>query len=121
MPSVHSVCVLPGDGIGPEVIEPAVAVLKQVAGQAGMDMRLRYEAIGGDALDRFGSPLPDRTLVACRASEAVLLGAVGGPSWDSNPPDLRPEKGLLDIRKGLGLYGNLRPVRQMPPCCSVPP
>ena len=88
MPAVHSVCVLPGDGIGPEVIEPAVAVLKQVAGQAGMDVRLQYESIGGDALDRFGVPLPKSTLLACRASDAVLLGAVGGPKWDSNLPDL---------------------------------
>ena len=124
MPSVHNVCVLPGDGIGPEVIEPAVAVLKQVAGQAGMDVRLQYESIGGDALDRFGVPLPKSTLLACRASDAVLLGAVGGPKWDSNLPDLRPEKGLLNIRKGLGLYGNLRPVRQIPPllqCSTLKP
>lgn len=107
------VCVLAGDGIGPEVIRPAVAVLSQVAAQAGIELQVREALIGGAALDHAGTPLPDETVQACRESDAVLLGAVGGPKWDSNPPDLRPEKGLLGIRKALGLYGNLRPVRQI--------
>ncbi len=112
--NLKKICVLPGDGIGPEVVEPAVEILKTVAGTAGFQIQIDSEAIGGDALDRFGDPLPERTLAECRASDAVLLGAVGGPRWDSNPPHLRPEKGLLGIRKGLGLYGNIRPVRQIP-------
>ncbi len=115
---------MPGDGIGPEVVEPAVDILRHVAGQAGFEIQVEQEAIGGDALDRFGEPLPDRTLARCRASDAVLLGAVGGPKWDSNPPHLRPEKGLLGIRKGLGLYGNIRPVRQLHPlleCSTLKP
>jgi 3-isopropylmalate dehydrogenase len=80
----------------------------------GLEMNVRTAAIGGDALDRYGVPLPEETLDACRNSDAVLLGAVGGPKWDSNEASLRPEKGLLGIRKGLGLFGNLRPVRQLP-------
>ncbi len=105
---------LPGDGIGPEVTGPAVAILRQTAVSFGIDLSLAYESIGGEAIDRFGTPLPEKTLTTCLASDAILLGAVGGPKWDSNPPDLRPEKGLLGIRKELGLYGNLRPVRQIP-------
>jgi 3-isopropylmalate dehydrogenase len=119
--NLKTICVLAGDGIGPEVMEPAVGVLEQVAAKAGFRIRILRAAIGGEALDRFGVPLPEETLQASRASDAVLLGAVGGPRWDSNPPDLRPEKGLLGIRKGLGLYGNIRPVRQLRPLldCST--
>jgi 3-isopropylmalate dehydrogenase len=123
-PNSKTVCVLAGDGIGPEVIGPAVSVLEQVADIAGFRVRTIRAAIGGEALDRFGDPLPDETLQICRTSDAVLLGAVGGPRWDSNPPNLRPEKGLLGIRKGLGLYGNLRPVRQLRPlldCSTLKP
>ncbi len=109
-----TVCVLPGDGIGPEVVAPAVRILERVAALGKIEIEVRTAAIGGEALDCFGSPLPDETLKSCRNSDAVLLGAVGGPKWDSNPAPLRPEKGLLGIRKGLGLYGNLRPVRQLP-------
>jgi len=123
-PNTKTICVLAGDGIGPEVMQPAVAVLEQVAGFAGFRTRTIRGAIGGEALDRFGVPLPDETLQVCRTSDAVLLGAVGGPKWDSNPPNLRPEKGLLGIRKGLGLYGNIRPVRQLRPlldCSTLKP
>jgi 3-isopropylmalate dehydrogenase len=109
-----TVCVLPGDGIGPEVIEAAIAVLEDSARAAGIRIATRRGAIGGESLDKFGVPLGEDTLEMCRASDAVLLGAVGGPKWDNNPPHLRPEKGLLAIRKSLGLYGNLRPVRQIP-------
>jgi 3-isopropylmalate dehydrogenase len=108
------VCVLSGDGIGPEVTGPAVAILEQAAAAAGFDVMVRRGAIGGEALDKFGTPLAEDTLEMCRTSDAVLLGAVGGPKWDANPAPLRPEKGLLSIRKELGLYGNLRPVRQIP-------
>jgi len=108
------IAVLAGDGIGPEVLEPALAVAQDLAPRAGLELEIRRFDIGGAALDRAGVPLPDETLEGCRASDAVLLGAVGGPKWDGNPPELRPEKGLLGLRKGLGLYGNIRPVRQSP-------
>ncbi len=113
-PAQKTICVLPGDGIGPEVVEPAVEILQQVAAIGNILLKIQRGAIGGDSLDRFGAPLTDETLSECRSADAVLLGAVGGPKWDSNPPQSRPEKGLLGIRKGLGLYGNLRPVRQLP-------
>ncbi len=107
------IAVLAGDGIGIDVTKPAISVLRQTASFAGLDIAASPAAIGGDALDRFGTPLPEETLELCRLSDAVFLGAVGGPKWDANPPELRPEKGLLGIRKGLGLYGNIRPVRQI--------
>ncbi len=106
-----SVCILPGDGIGPEVMAPATAVLEHVARNAGMAIRIHQAAIGGEALDQYGTPFPADTLNTCLASDATLLGAVGGPKWDGAPAHLRPEKGLLAIRKGLGLFANLRPVR----------
>ena len=109
-----SICLLAGDGIGPEVMASATAILSRVAQAAGFRLSLRQAAIGGDALDRFGIPIPDETMQACQSSDAVLLGAVGGPKWDSHPAHLRPEKGLLGLRKGLGLWANLRPVRQIP-------
>jgi len=109
-----TICLLPGDGIGPEVIYPAVDVLQRVAGAAGISVAVSKAAIGGDALDRYGTPLPEATLQACLSSDAVLLGAVGGPKWDDRPAQLRPERGLLGVRKGLGLFANLRPVRQIP-------
>ncbi len=110
-PRSKRICVLPGDGIGPEVVRAAVSVLKHAADLAKLELKLNEAAIGGDALDRFGTPLPEETLRQCSSADAVLLGAVGGSRWDSNPPELRPEKGLLGLRKQLGLYGNFRPVR----------
>jgi len=112
--NIKKICVLPGDGIGPEITASALAILKQVAERAGFGVELHEEAIGGAAIDAFNDPLPDRTLQRCQASDAVLLGAVGGPEWDSNPPELKPETGLLALRKALGLYGNLRPVKMLP-------
>jgi len=108
------ICVLPGDGIGTEITASALAVLKRVAAQAGFDVELREESIGGAAIDAFNNPLPDATLRCCLESDAVLLGAVGGFKWDANPPELKPETGLLALRKALGLYGNLRPVKMLP-------
>jgi 3-isopropylmalate dehydrogenase len=108
-----SICLLPGDGIGPEVLTPATQVLLRVASAADIDIHLNSAAIGGAAIDLSGVPLPEDTVAACRASDAILLGAVGGPKWDDLPAHLRPEKGLLGIRKELGLYANLRPVRQI--------
>jgi 3-isopropylmalate dehydrogenase len=111
--NIKRICVLAGDGIGPEVTAQAVAVFELAAGSAGLNLSIRTGSIGGAALDHFGVPLPRETLEMCLGSDAILLGAVGGPRWDSNPPELRPEKGLLEIRKRLGLFGNIRPVRQM--------
>src|SRR3954454_6869591 len=99
---------LPGDGIGPEVLASALAVVEAVAPDLECDER----PFGGAAIDAHGTPLTDETLQACKDADAVLLAAVGGPKWDSTDPDApRPEQGLLALRKGLGLYANLRPVR----------
>jgi 3-isopropylmalate dehydrogenase len=108
--SEFRVVALPGDGVGPEVYAAAVAVLEVLAPRFGITVELDEQLIGGVALDTTGDPLPAATIAACRQADAVLLGAVGGPKWDRNPADLRPEKGLLRIRAELGLYCNLRPV-----------
>jgi 3-isopropylmalate dehydrogenase len=104
------VAVLPGDGIGPEIVEEAVKVLHQVERMYGCAFEFQYSLVGGTAIDRVGIPLPDETLQLCKESDAVLLGAVGGPQWDRYPAELRPEKALLRLRKELGLFSNLRPV-----------
>ncbi|KAF6510241.1 3-isopropylmalate dehydrogenase [Geobacillus stearothermophilus] len=106
----YRIAVLPGDGIGKEVTSGAVEVLKAVGIRFGHEFAFEYGLIGGVAIDEAGTPLPEETLRLCQQSDAVLLGAVGGPKWDDNPPHLRPEKGLLAIRKQLDLYANLRPV-----------
>lgn len=100
---------IPGDGIGPEIIESASAVLDAVAQKYGHKIQYRDVIAGGAAIDRFGEPLPQAALDACLASDAVLLGALGGPKWDTLPGHLRPERALLGLRKGLGLFANLRP------------
>ncbi len=100
---------LPGDGIGPEVILQAVRVLEAVVDGFGHDLELDEKDIGGAALTACGNPLPDATIQACLASQAVLLGAVGGPAFDHHPGELRPEAGLLRLRQELGAYANLRP------------
>ena len=105
------IAVLPGDGIGPEVTAAATAVLRAVGTRHGHAFTLREHAIGGAAIDAGGDPLPAATLAACRAADAVLLGAVGGPKWSEPNAKLRPEQGLLALRKALGLYANLRPVQ----------
>ncbi|WP_050615962.1 3-isopropylmalate dehydrogenase [Bacillus testis] len=104
------ITVLPGDGIGKEVTKGAVEVLEAVAQRYGHSFRFEYGLIGGTAIDKTGSPLPEETLEMCRRNDAVLLGAVGGPKWDKNPSYLKPETGLLRIRKELNLYANLRPI-----------
>ncbi len=104
------VLVLPGDGIGPEVVGEGRAVLEAVA----PDVEIEEGRIGGSAIDLDGTPLPDATLERALACELVLLGAVGGPKWDALPPERRPEKGLLRIRKELDLYANLRPAAVLP-------
>ena len=105
----YTICCLPGDGIGPEITAQAQRALTAVAERFGHSFILREEPIGGAAIDAFGMPLPEATLQGCAASDAVLLGAVGGPQWDTLEPSVRPEKGLLALRKGLSLYANLRP------------
>jgi 3-isopropylmalate dehydrogenase len=105
------ITVLGGDGIGPEVTAEAVRVLEAVAAQWGHQFEFGAALIGGAAIDATGSPLPQRTVDACRSSDAVLLGAVGGPKWSDPAARVRPEQGLLELRKALGLYSNLRPVK----------
>ncbi len=104
------IAVLPGDGIGPEVMDGALKVLEVIGNRFNHRFEVTKGLIGGIAIDEEGTPLPDATVQLCQSSDAVLLGAVGGPQWDRNPSHLRPEKGLLGIRKALGLFANLRPV-----------
>ncbi|MBK8993361.1 MAG: 3-isopropylmalate dehydrogenase [Gammaproteobacteria bacterium] len=103
------ILILPGDGIGPEVVAEALKVLRAADRRFGLGLELSEGLLGGAAIDACGKPLPDETLAKARAAEAILLGAVGGPKWDNIERALRPEKGLLAIRAELGLFGNLRP------------
>jgi 3-isopropylmalate dehydrogenase len=104
------ITVIPGDGIGPEVIKSAIQVLEAVASKFNHEFTFQYAKLGGVAIDEEGTPLPQSTIDLCKNSDGVLLGAVGGPKWDTLPGHMRPEKGLLGIRKALNLYANLRPV-----------
>jgi 3-isopropylmalate dehydrogenase len=104
------ITVLPGDGIGPEVVQAAIKVLDAVAERFGHRFEYTYAKLGGVAIDECQTPLPEETIRLCQQSDSVLLGAVGGPKWDDLPGHLRPEKGLLGIRKELNLFANLRPV-----------
>ena len=106
-----SFALLPGDGIGPEVVAEAVKVLEAVAPRSGHEFSFTEHLVGGAAIDTTGDPLPPATLDACRQADAVLLGAVGGPQWDDPSAKTRPEAGLLAIRKELGLFANLRPIQ----------
>jgi 3-isopropylmalate dehydrogenase len=108
------VLVLPGDNIGPEIVAEAVKVLERVDAIFGLDIQLDYAHLGGAGLDAEGSPCPPQTLEKARASDAILLGAVGGPQWDNVERHSRPEKGLLTIRSELDLFGNLRPAIMYP-------
>jgi len=116
-----TIAVLPGDGIGPEVIRAAISVVEECA--RGFSHRFEFVEFpfGGAAIDGCGHPLPEETLAACGKADAVLLGAVGGPKWDSQPLDRRPEAGLLGLRKGLGLYINVRPIRMLEPLRGISP
>jgi 3-isopropylmalate dehydrogenase len=105
------IAVLPGDGIGPEVIAAGLDCLRAVAARFGHELELTELPFGGAAIDAHGDPLPAATLAACRAADAVLLGAIGGPKWSAPDAPLRPEAGLLKLRKELGVYANLRPVK----------
>ena len=113
---------LPGDGIGPEVTLQAIRILEEIVDGFGHDLDLAEKEIGGAALLKFGNPLPDSTLESCRNSEAVMLGAVGGPAFDGYARELRPEAGLLRLRQELGAYANLRPAVFYPvlrDCCPL--
>ena len=107
----YNIAVLSGDGIGPEICDGAIKVLKKVGEKFGHTFNFKEFPIGGVAIDGYGTPLPDFTVEGCLASDSVLLGAVGGYKWDNLPGDKRPEKGLLGIRKAMGLYSNIRPAK----------
>jgi 3-isopropylmalate dehydrogenase len=115
------IVLLPGDGIGPEVVNEARLVLDAVAKLFGHSFEYSTHLLGGCAIDATGSAMPEATLQACQAANAVLLGAVGGPKWDDPQAKVRPEQGLLAIRKGLGLYANLRPVKAIPSLAKLSP
>ena len=108
------IALLPGDGIGPEVVAEGVKVLNAVAEKYNHAFEFTESLIGGNAIDQTGNPLPDQSIAACQAAQAVLLGAVGGPKWDDPTAAVRPEQGLLKIRKELGLFANIRPVKIYP-------
>ena len=108
------IALVKGDGIGPEIIDSAVQVLEKVGEKFGHTFSCTSYLAGGCAIDACGKPLPEETVEGCLASDSVLLGAVGGPKWDQNPGELRPEKALLGLRKAMGLYTNLRPARLYP-------
>jgi len=105
----RNLLVLPGDGIGPEIVAEAMKVLEALRAGAGLDVTVEYDLIGGAAIDATGGPLPASVLEKARAADAVLLGAVGGPKWDSLETSRRPERGLLGLRKGMEVFANLRP------------
>ena len=107
------IVVLPGDGIGPEVVAEGVKVLRAVERRFGHRFELRDETVGGAAIDAYGVPLRPETLTACKRAAAVLLGAVGGPKWDDPEAPVRPEQAVLELRRRLGLFANLRPVRTL--------
>jgi len=115
------IVLLPGDGIGPEVVGEARRVLDAVAQLFGHQYDYAEHLLGGCAIDATGTAMPEATLKACQAASAVLLGAVGGPKWDDPQAKVRPEQGLLAIRKGLGLYANLRPVKVIPSLARLSP
>ena len=105
----YKIALLKGDGIGPEIVDEAVKVLNKIGEKFGHTFEYSQGYLGGESIDKFGMPLTEETIATCKASDAVILGSVGGAKWDVIDPALRPEKGLLGIRKALGLYMNLRP------------
>ena len=116
-----TIAVIRGDGIGPEIVGETVAILDAVAEKFGHTFTWKEAPMGGNAIDRFGVPLPDESLKTCLEADSVLLGAVGGPKWDSQPAHNRPERGLLKLRSGMGLYTNLRPARVFPELAEACP
>ena len=116
-----TIALLPGDGVGPEVVAAARTVLDAVASRFGHSLVFQEALIGGAAIDATGEPLPNETVALCREADAALLGAVGGPRWDSPSATVRPEQGLLGIRRALGLFANLRPVAPHPALAAATP
>ena len=117
----YHIAVIPGDGIGPEVVESTIKVLNAVGEKFGHRFDYEYLLAGGCAIDKTGNPLPQETIDACKKSDAVLLGAVGGPKWDNPTAKVRPEQALLGLRGGLGLYCNLRPALLYAPLKDASP
>ncbi len=115
------ITVLPGDGIGPEIVAEAVKVLNVIGEKYNHSFEYTYVDIGGCSIDKFGVPMTDEGMAKCKDSDSVLLGAVGGPKWDSCPPAIRPEKALLAVRKELGLFANLRPTKLFPQLADASP
>ncbi len=116
-----NITLLCGDGIGPEIVEQAVKVLMAVAKKFGHKFNFTKVDIGGCSIDKYGVPITDEGMATCKASDAVLLGAVGGPKWDNVDPSIRPEKALLAVRRELGLFANLRPTRLFPQLADSSP
>lgn len=117
----YNITVLKGDGIGPEIVDECIKVLDKAGEKFGFSHDYDYQLLGGAAIDAAGVPYPKETELACKASDAVLLGAVGGPKWDTLPSEIRPEKGLLAIRESLGLFANLRPAKIFAPLKDASP
>ncbi|WP_437828895.1 3-isopropylmalate dehydrogenase [Niallia taxi] len=115
------IAVLPGDGIGPEIIKGAIDVLQVIEAKFDHSFEYNYANIGGSAFDEEGTPLSDKTIALCKSSDAIMLGAVGGPKWDALPVSSRPEQGLLRIRKELNLFANLRPTKYFPSLAPASP
>ena len=118
---VKNIAVIRGDGIGPEIVNEAIKVLNTVAKKYGHAFNYTDADMGGCAIDKYGDPLPQHELDKCLAADSVLLGAVGGPKWDSVPGNMRPEKGLLRIRAGMGVYSNNRPAKIWPQLAKASP
>ncbi len=117
----YKITVLKGDGIGPEIVDECIKVLDKAGEKFGFKLDYDYQLLGGAAIDATGVPFPEETEKACKASDAVLLGSVGGPKWDTLPSEIRPEKGLLAIREALGLFANLRPAKIFAPLKAASP
>ena len=116
-----NITVLKGDGIGPEIVDQAILVLDTVGRKFGHEFSYTEVDIGGCSIDKYGVPITDEGMAACKASDSVLLGAVGGPKWDNVDPSIRPEKALLAVRKELGLFANLRPTKLFPQLADASP
>ncbi|MDD4689363.1 MAG: 3-isopropylmalate dehydrogenase [Eubacteriales bacterium] len=115
------IAILPGDGIGPEIVREAVKVLDKIGDKYNHSFEYSYVDIGGCSIDKFGVPITEEGMRLCKEADSVLLGAVGGPKWDDCPADIRPEKALLAVRKELGLFANIRPTKLFPQLASASP
>lgn len=115
----YSVTLLPGDGIGPEITAASKKVIEAVCEKTGFKIEMKEALIGGAAIDAVNDPFPEETLQQCRESDSILLACIGGYKWDKNPRELRPETGLLKMRKQLGLFANLRPAKVLPQLISA--